>query len=260
MKIRPMIKPGFTFCAPVAVFDVGTVCTEAGESISRPCIRLKPVITQSHPPYSSEPDPQASDTSECVNPDRSACAPVRDWSLHRTVSLIGLMGAGKSSVGRRLASVLDAPFHDSDDEIVAAAGMSIPDIFATHGEPEFRRGEQRVIERLLEGPPCILATGGGAFVQPGTRSAMLNASCVVWLNAEFDVLWRRVSRRGGRPLLQTENPKQTLRDLMAARSPIYRQAHICVATRDGPHEETVAAVLDALKQAPQEIRPVRPLS
>jgi shikimate kinase len=168
--------------------------------------------------------------------------------LRRTVVLIGLMGAGKSSVGRRLAEALGAAFRDSDDEIAAAAGMEIPDIFAELGEPAFRAGERRVIARLLEGPPHVLATGGGAFMDAGTRALIAESAVSVWLRADLDTLVERTSRRNDRPLLKTGDPREILARLMAARDPVYAGADVTVDSRaGGPHEEVVAAILAALR-------------
>jgi len=166
----------------------------------------------------------------------------------KTIVLVGLMGAGKTTVGRRLAQALDLPFLDSDAEIEEAAGMSISEIFETHGESEFRRGEKRVIERLVEGPPCVLATGGGAFMDPENR-ALIKKCCVsIWLNAELDVLMKRVAKRSDRPLLQSEDPKQIMKKLMDERYPIYAEADIRVESVDGPHQLTIDAILEKLAQ------------
>ncbi len=164
----------------------------------------------------------------------------------QTIVLVGIMGAGKSSVGRRLAQELKIPFFDSDDEVEKAASMTIPEIFSKHGEEEFRRVEARVIERLLEEPRMILATGGGAFMNEATREIMLKNAITVWLNADLETLWRRVSKKGGRPLLKKENPKQVLADLLTLRKPIYALADYEVASIDGPHKTTVDAVRSAL--------------
>jgi len=165
----------------------------------------------------------------------------------RTIALVGLMGAGKSTVGRRLASALGRKFHDSDTEVEKAAGLSVSDIFAIHGEAEFRRGERRVLERLMEEPPHVLATGGGAFIDPETRALLRARSVTIWLHADLDTLWNRVSRRQTRPLLQTSDPKGVLRKLFDEREPIYREADLCVHSFDGPHALTVRAILDALE-------------
>lgn len=166
----------------------------------------------------------------------------------KTITLVGLMGAGKSSIGRRLADELRLPFHDSDDEIERAAGLSVSDIFSIHGEEEFRRGEQRVIERLVHGRQHILATGGGAFINDETRALLKEHTVTIWLRADLDTLWKRVNRRDGRPLLKTENPKQRLRDLLEQRAPIYAQADIVIDSRDGPHSTALNAILKALKE------------
>lgn len=168
-------------------------------------------------------------------------------TLSRTVALIGLMGAGKSTIGRRLAEALRAPFFDSDDEIEKAAGLTVQEIFDRHGEAEFRRGERRVIERLLAGPPAVLATGGGAFMDPSTRALMRERAITVWLRADVDVLWRRVSRRDTRPLLKRDNPRQVLTQLNAVRAPVYALADHVVDSADGPQDEPVRAILELLK-------------
>ncbi len=165
----------------------------------------------------------------------------------RTIALVGLMGAGKSTVGRRLAEALGRAFHDSDTEIERAAGLSIPDIFALHGEAEFRRGERRVLERLLTLPPHVLATGGGAFLDPGTRALMQEKAITVWLYADLETLWKRVQRRNGRPLLEDPDPKGVLGRLFMERRPVYSLADLRVTSRDGPHQATVTAILEALQ-------------
>lgn len=167
--------------------------------------------------------------------------------LLKTVALVGLMGAGKSTVGRRMAASLGVDFVDADDEIVIAAGRSIKDIFQERGEEEFRAGERRVIARLLEQKPQILATGGGAFMNPLTRIILREKAITVWLRADIDTLMHRVSRRNERPLLQTENPRQTMIDLMHSRYPVYEQADLIVDSVDGPHSITVNNVIAALK-------------
>ena len=166
--------------------------------------------------------------------------------LTRTLALVGLMGAGKSTVGRKLAEHLGSSFVDSDEEIEKAAGLSVQEIFDRLGEPEFRRGERRVIERLLNGPPIVLATGGGAYMDPETRALMKQKATTVWLRADLDVIWKRVNRRDTRPLLKRDNPKQVLADLSAARAPIYAEADIVVDSGDGPSTDAVKAILDAL--------------
>lgn len=168
--------------------------------------------------------------------------------LERTIALVGMMGVGKSTVGRKLAETLSVPFVDSDEEIEKAAGLSVQEIFEKHGEPEFRRGERRVIERLANGPPIVLATGGGAFMDPETRALLKEKATTVWLRAELDVIWKRVSRRDTRPLLKRENPKQVLADLAAARAPVYAEADIVVDSGDGPATEAVKAIREKLSQ------------
>lgn len=167
--------------------------------------------------------------------------------LDRTVALVGLMGAGKTTVGRRLAQALSCAFRDADAEIVAAAGQSIEEIFAQHGECDFRRGERQVILRLLGEAPHILATGGGAFIDPRTRALMKARAISVWLKAPLDVLMKRVSRRGGRPLLKEDDPRAVMERLMVERYPIYAEADITIETGGGPHRSAVADIVAALK-------------
>lgn len=162
------------------------------------------------------------------------------------VVLVGLMGAGKSSIGRRLATRLDLPFLDADTEIEAAAGCTIPEFFKLHGEAAFRDGERRVIARLLEGPPCVLATGGGAFMDAETRARIARSGISVWLRADLETLVRRTSRREDRPLLATGDVQATLARLMGERYPVYEQADIVVDSDDGPPEATVDRVVAAL--------------
>lgn len=170
--------------------------------------------------------------------------------LARTVAFVGLMGAGKTAVGRRVAQAIDAPFHDADDEIAAAAGMSIPEIFQTLGEDSFREGERKVMARLLEGPAHVLATGGGAYMNEETRALMRRRAHTVWLKADLDALAARCARRESqRPLLQSGDMRETLARLMAARYPVYAEADTVVETADGPHSEVVDAVLAALARA-----------
>ncbi|HEY7243853.1 MAG TPA: shikimate kinase [Xanthobacteraceae bacterium] len=164
----------------------------------------------------------------------------------RSIVLVGMMGSGKSSIGRRLALRLGIPFSDADAEIERAAGMSIPDIFSVRGEAEFRHGEARVILRLLENGPQVLATGGGAFMNPDTRTAIGSKGLSIWLNAEFDVLMKRVKRRHDRPLLKMGDPAEVLRKLMQERDPIYALADLTVESRDVPHEKIVDEILSLL--------------
>jgi len=165
---------------------------------------------------------------------------------NRTVVFVGLMGAGKTAIGRKVAAVLGLPFVDSDHEIERAARMTIPELFEAYGEPEFRALEQRVIQRVLEGGPQILSTGGGAYMNDQTRALIAQGSISVWLKAELDVLFARVSKKQNRPLLKTANPRAALEQLMNLRYPVYAEANITVPTRDEKKEVIVAEVLDAL--------------
>jgi len=172
-----------------------------------------------------------------------------DPALRRkTVALVGLMGVGKSSIGRRLAQALDLPFRDADAEVEAAAGRSIPDIFAQYGEPAFRDGERKVIARLLDEGPHVLATGGGAFMNDQTRALIKEKAISVWLKADLEVLARRVSRKSDRPLVAGKDPLEVLRAQAAVRYPIYEQADIAVETGDTPHQVAVESILEALQQ------------
>ena len=165
----------------------------------------------------------------------------------RAIVLVGMMGAGKSSVGRRLAIRLGLPFADADTEIEAAAGMSIPDIFARPGEPSFRSGDARVIARLLDGGAQVLATGGGAFMNAETRAAIREKAISVWLKADFPVLMQRLRRRTDRPMLQTADPAATLRRLLCERDPVYAGADLTVESRDVPHAAIVEEVVARLR-------------
>jgi shikimate kinase len=183
-------------------------------------------------------------------PSATSCVPVeatvRNRLGVRSVVLVGLMGAGKSTVGRRLAARLDLPFKDADAEIEAAAGMSVADIFATHGEAYFREGERRVIGRLLQEGSSVLATGGGAFMNPETRAWIAQSGVSIWLKAEFEVLMKRVRKRSNRPLLKNPDPESSMRQLMAARQPVYALADLTVESRDIPHERVVDDALQAI--------------
>lgn len=165
----------------------------------------------------------------------------------RSIVLVGLMGAGKSTVGRRLAARLGLRFRDADNEIEAAAGMSIPDIFTTYGEAHFRDGERRVIDRLLHGKPMVLATGGGAYMDPATRETIAKCGVSVWLRADLETLMRRVRKRSNRPLLQNPDPEGTMQRLIDARYPVYALADISVESREGPHEKVVETIIAALE-------------
>lgn len=160
--------------------------------------------------------------------------------LARPLVLVGMMGAGKTSVGRRLARLLQAPFRDSDHEIEAAAGMSVADLFARFGEPAFRDGERRVVERLLSGEPAVVATGGGAFIEPATRNVIRRRSTSVWLRADLDTLWDRVRGRPGRPLLDRPDPRATLAEIDTRRRPVYAEADVVVDSHPGRSHEAMA--------------------
>jgi shikimate kinase len=167
----------------------------------------------------------------------------------RSIVLVGMMGAGKTSVGRRLAARLEIPFVDADSEIEAAAGMTIPEIFSIHGESYFRSGEARVIARLLDGGPQVLSTGGGAFMNPDTRAVIRQKGIGFWLKADFEVLLRRVKRRTDRPLLKSDDPAETLKRLIAERYPTYAEADVTIHSRDVPHERIVEEIMAALPPA-----------
>ncbi len=167
--------------------------------------------------------------------------------LPRTIALVGLMGAGKSCIGRRLAAALELPFVDADKEIEAAAGCSVQDIFTEHGEAAFRAGERRVIARLLDQPTVILATGGGAFMDADTRALIRERAISVWLRADLELLLRRTGRRNTRPLLKRGDPRQILSDLIEQRHPVYAEADVVVDSVDGPPEMTLARVTESIR-------------
>ena len=164
----------------------------------------------------------------------------------RALVMVGMMGAGKSSIGRRLASRLGLPFVDADSEIELAANASIREIFDRHGEAYFRDGERRVIQRLLDGEPKVVATGGGAFIQPNTRAAIQEKAISIWLKADRDLLLTRVKRRSNRPLLRDGDPAETIERLIAERYPVYAEAAIHIQSRDVAHEVVIDDVLTAL--------------
>ncbi|AWL98821.2 shikimate kinase [Bradyrhizobium amphicarpaeae] len=165
----------------------------------------------------------------------------------RSIVLIGMMGVGKSTIGRRLALRLRLPFVDADTEIETSAQMTIPEIFERHGEPYFRDGEARVIARLLDGGPVVLATGGGAFMREETRARIAAKAVSVWLRADHDVIMRRVRRRADRPLLQTADPEGTVTRLLTEREPVYAHADLTIASRDVPHDKIVDETIEALR-------------
>ena len=168
----------------------------------------------------------------------------------RSIVVIGLMGAGKSTIGKRLAQMLGLSFIDADTEIETVSRMTIPELFAAYGEPEFRDLERRVIKRILRTGPRVLATGGGAFMNEATRKAIAKAGVSVWLNAELDVLMERVARKGNRPLLKTADPRATMQNLMDQRYPIYAEADVTVLSRDEKKDVMVIEVIEALAQMP----------
>jgi shikimate kinase len=176
-------------------------------------------------------------------PEASLCAALG----RRSVVLVGMMGAGKSSIGRRLSSRLGIPFVDADTEIEKAAGMTIPEIFSAQGEPYFRAGEARVIARLLESGPQVLATGGGAFMNAETRAAIHLKGVSVWLRATVDVLSRRIKRRNDRPLLENADPVETLKRLLVERDPVYAEADVTVESREVPHDTIVDEIVEGLR-------------
>lgn len=180
---------------------------------------------------------------------------VRARLAGRNIVLVGMMGAGKSSIGRRLAERLGMRFTDADNEIEAAAGKSIPDIFAEHGEPYFREGEQKVIARILSDSGQVVATGGGAVLNPETRACIAQRGVSVWLEADLPILMQRVRKRSNRPLLKNPDPEGTMRRLMQERHPLYAQAEVTVRSRDVPHEVIVGEIIEALAIQPSRELP-----
>jgi shikimate kinase len=181
-----------------------------------------------------------------LKPER--LARIREALVARSIVLIGLMGAGKTAVGRRLANRLDLPFTDADTEIEIAAGQTVSEIFTEHGEPYFRQGESRVIARLLQGGPQVLATGGGAYMDARTRANIKARGISIWLKAELPVLLHRVRRRDNRPLLDSDDSDKVMRELMEKRYPIYAEADITVESRDVAHDLIVGDVVEALSR------------
>lgn len=190
---------------------------------------------------------EAKGQSPAANPPRP--------KSERTIVLVGLMGVGKTTIGRRLAQALNLPFSDADAEIEQAAGCSIADFFELYGEPAFRAGERRVIARLLDGPRHVLATGGGAFMDEGTRTLTKERAVTVWLKADLDLLMKRVLRKQTRPLLKNDDPRGTMERLIAERYPVYAEADVTVETSDQPHDRVVRAILDALERHGVDIDP-----
>ena len=181
--------------------------------------------------------------------------PAESWAAARSVVLVGLMGAGKTSVGRRLAARLNLDFVDADTEIEKAAGCSIEDIFELHGEAAFRDGERRVLARLLDGPVQVIATGGGAFIDAETRASIATRGVAVWLRASLETLMSRTARRDDRPLLKNEDPEVVLRKLMDMRYPVYAQAPVVVDADEGNVDSTVDRVVNALRAYSKAIAP-----
>jgi shikimate kinase len=189
-------------------------------------------------------------------PETASAAPISPQDAEiasalgaRCIVLIGMMGAGKSTIGRRMAARLRLAFVDADTEIETAhAGMTIPEIFAAHGEPYFRDGEARVIARLLDHGPAVVATGGGAFMREETRGRVRDKAISIWLKADAEVIMKRVRRRSDRPLLQNADPEGTVARLLGEREPVYQQADITIASRDVPHEKIVDECLAALHE------------
>ena len=187
-------------------------------------------------------------------------AAAQGFAPSRTIVLVGLMGAGKTKIGRRLAARLNLPFFDSDNEIEAAAGETIEEIFRNRGESVFRDGERRVIARLLAQPVHVLATGGGAFMDPLTRALVVQRGVSVWLRADLDVLVARVARRNNRPLLQRQDPRTILAELIERRHPIYGEADVVIDSGEGPLELTTTRVIAALAGSERASRPPDPES
>lgn len=184
-------------------------------------------------------------SAACPSPSERDFAAVTA-RITRPIVLVGLMGAGKTTVGRKLAGLLGRDFVDADEAIAEAAGRSIPEIFETFGEAHFRDGERRVIARLIEEGHGVIATGGGAFIDPATRAAVLDKGIAVWIDCDVETLVERTARRGNRPLLKQGDPREILTRLAAEREPFYRQAHIRVASKNGPHADTARAIIEAI--------------
>ncbi len=191
-------------------------------------------------PYTQMTMPTSPSSNRLVNS--------RNIELNRPIVLVGLMGVGKSTIGRRLAERLRLRFVDSDDEIAKAAGMSVGRLFEKFGEAQFRDGERRVIQRLVDEEVKVIATGGGAFVQDETRALILDKAIAIWLDADIDILAERVARRNTRPLLKNKDPKKVLSELADQRNQFYAQAHKRVQSDAGAHEETVDRILEALAE------------
>ncbi|MBL1241835.1 MAG: shikimate kinase [OCS116 cluster bacterium] len=178
--------------------------------------------------------------------DRNGTKVIRDYLGNQSIVLIGLMGAGKTTLGRRLAKHLDLPFKDADQEIEAAAGMDVTEFFATFGEEKFREGEEKVISRLLDNGPQILATGGGAYMRQTTRDNIKRQGISIWLRGDLELLMNRIALRQTRPLLQVDNPKEVMQRLIDERYPVYAQANITIDTIDAPHNVMIEKLLDEM--------------
>ena len=206
-----------------------------------------------------QPSQDMSQPTASASASPSPEAEIRAALGTRLVVMVGMMGAGKSTIGRRLAARLHLPFLDADTEIEAAAGMSIPEIFEVHGEPHFRDGEARVIARLLEGGPAVLATGGGSFMREETRRLVGHKAVSIWLKADAEIIMRRVRRRADRPLLRTADPVATVGRLLSEREPVYQHADLTIASRDVPHDKIVEECIDALhaRLCPPDVPPAQ---
>jgi shikimate kinase len=191
-------------------------------------------------------EPRRDAPAACAEGSDAAAAGLGAVLGRRVITLVGMMGSGKTSVGKRLAARLGLRFVDSDGEIETAAGMTITEIFDRHGEPYFRDGERRVIARLLGEGPCVLATGGGAFMDARTREAITQAGVSVWLRADRATLIQRIARRNNRPLMRTADPAAQVERLLAQREPVYARADIAVDSSERPHEDVVAALIASL--------------
>jgi len=200
----------------------------------------------SNPPHPRQLSDDMSETAISASTSAPQDAEITAALGTRSVVLVGMMGAGKSTIGRRLSVRLRLPFLDADTEIEAAAGMSIPDIFEARGEPDFRHGEARVIARLLDNGPSVIATGGGAFMREETRDRIRDKAISIWLKADAEIILRRVKRRADRPLLQTADPEATVGRLIGEREPVYQLADLMVWSRDVPHEKIVDECIEAL--------------
>src|SRR5579872_882112 len=197
------------------------------------------------------PRPSTRKMSETTSPNAVSATQDAEISAAlggRSIVLVGMMGAGKSTIGRRLSARLALPFLDADAEIELAHDMPIPDIFAKYGEPYFRDGEVRVIARLLENGPAVIATGGGAVMREETRDRIREKAVSVWLKVDTDVIMRRVKRRSDRPLLQTADPEATVERLVREREPLYSQADVTIWSRDVPHDKIVDECIEALHE------------